>query len=249
MERVKYLALTVLFTQLGACAVMSKQQCMDANWREVGYKVAFNGAVNQNDEFEKREKACAKHGEIADYTRFNQGFSDGRVYHCQLNNAVELGIKGRVSTLENFLCPERDYPGFNEAFEVGYQLKRLRNQASRSYQPISSLTSKIHSCRKQIKRINREINSGELGKDERKSLRHERNRLYEDISYAEREVSYLEGIYYEDLAEARRYRDYIYNDYLYSLDGQHVDPRTNEEYRRPENQSEFEDKIDDILKR
>ena len=70
MERVKTLALVVVITQLGACAVMSKQQCMDANWREVGYKVAFDGAISQVETFEKREKTCAKHGEIADYRHF-----------------------------------------------------------------------------------------------------------------------------------------------------------------------------------
>ncbi len=249
MERVKTLALVAMLSQLSACAVMSKQQCMDANWREVGYKVAYSGAVSQVETFEKREKACAKHGEVANYQQFLQGFADGRVYHCQLNNAVELGVKGRLRTLENNLCPERDYPGFSEAFEVGFKLNRLRGIASRSSQSISSLNSTIYSNRKRIDRINNKINSGDLDQDDRKRLRHERRRLRDDILYAKREVSHLERIYYDDLAEARSYQDYVYNDYVYSLDDRHIDPRVRRKYERPENQSEFEDRIDDILKR
>lgn len=249
MERVKTLALVVMLTQVGACAVMSKQQCMDANWRQVGYEVAFDGAVNQTEAFETREKACAKHGEVANYRQFKQGFADGRVYHCQLDNALTLGVKGRLRTLENHLCPERDYPGFNEAFEVGFKLNRLRSIANRSNQSISSLNSKIYSNRKRIDRINSKINSGDFDKEDRKRLRHERRRLHDNILYAKREISHLEQIYYDDLAEARRYQDYVYNDYIYSLDDRHVDPRVTRKYERPENQSEFEDRIDDILKR
>ena len=249
MERVKTLALVVMLTQLGACAVMSKQQCIDANWREVGYKVAFGGAISQVETFEKREKACAKHGEVADYRYFKQGFADGRVDHCQLNNAVELGVKGQLQTLENRLCPESDYPGFNEAFEVGFKLNRLRSIANSSNYSISNLNNKIYNNRKRIDRISNRINSDELDQEDRKRLRHERRRLHDDIVYAKREISHLERIYYDELAEARRYENYVYDDYVYSLDDRHVDPRLRHQYQRPENQSDFEDRIDDILKR
>jgi len=250
MDTMKNLILLVLCTQLGACAVMNKQECLNANWRDIGYHVAFDGAIEPSKPFITREKACGKHEVTANQALFEQGFEDGRVHHCQLENAVHLGIDGHTKTINNNLCPSQYYPGFANAFRVGHRLNHLRYNVHASRHSISELDRKIHNSRKRIRKIKDQISSSDDSNKEinKSKLREESKKLRKRISRAQREIYHYEGILQEDLAKAEHYESYIYNEYLYSLDNRFVDPReVTEDKPKRANQTKFEDRIDDIL--
>ena len=246
----KNLILLALCTQLGACAVMNKQECLNANWRDIGYHVAFDGAIEHTKPFANREKACDKHEVVANQALFLQGFEDGRVHHCQLENAVHLGIDGHLKTINNNLCPRQHYPGFESAFHAGYKLNDLRRNVYSSQSTISSLDSTIYKSRERIIRIEDllESKNDESNAVDKRKLSEERQKLRKRIRRAKRERYQYEDLLEEDIAKAQHYEDYIYNDYLHSLDGRFIDPREPRIKRiKRANQTPFEDKIDDIL--
>jgi len=84
----KTILILITLNQLGACAVISKKECLNADWYQIGKNVAFNGNTDLNNAFDRRKRTCEKHGEIANWQRFQQGHSDGIVEYCQLRNAV-----------------------------------------------------------------------------------------------------------------------------------------------------------------
>jgi len=253
MQGIKKTLLLLALSQLGACAVMSKQECLNADWRNVGYGVGSNGNSSISDAFNLRERTCAKHGAAANWKQFRQGHSDGIVQFCQLSNALELGVNGTSRAIDERVCPERDYPGFRNAFRVGYKLHELRNRVYRSNSVISDLNSRIYRYQKDIRRINKELNSNEIDKQQAKYLRRERREIRRYIYDLDREIEQCRQRLYHQQSAANDYSDYVYQDYLLSLSDKFVDPRNRkhstsayEKINKPK-QSEFEDQIDEIL--
>jgi len=211
----------LILSQLGACAVMSKQECVNADWRQVGYQVGVDGNTDISQAYSARERACSKHGVEANWQHFEQGHADGVVQYCQLDNAVELGVRGASRSIDNQVCSERDYPGFREAFNVGYQ--------------------------QDIRRINHDLESEDLDKSARKRLRQERRKIRAYIYELDQEIKQCNNRLYRQKSAARNYSDYVYQDYVFSLNDEFVDHRKPKPFVPKKKQNGFDDRIDEIL--
>lgn len=248
MQGINKAILLLALSQLGACAVMSKQECLNADWRNVGYGVGLNGNINKSDAFNIRQRACEKHGASANWLQFQQGHADGVVQYCQLSNAVELGIKGASKAIDKQICREHDYPGFGEAFSVGYKLHVLRDRIYQSNSNITTLNNRLSRYRKDIHRINEALNAEDLDKSERKHLQRERRKIRSYVYDLDREIEHCRQRQYQQKSAESDYSDYVYQDYLLSLSDRFIDPRNKkrEQAEKP-NQSEFEDRVDEVL--
>ena len=224
-NKIATLLMLVVLSQLSACAVMSKKECLNANWQEIGYRVATDGNPDMPTEFNSREKACAKHGAIADWFEFSQGHSDGTVDYCQLSNAVDLGVIGRKSTIDDNVCPENDYPGFNDAFFVGYKLFLLKQEAYHSEITLSDLESTLYSYEKRISRLNNQLSDEELDKSEIKSIKQHRRQIKRNIHDVKSDIKSYENHLYFDELRVSEYADFLYQDYMLGLSIKYVDPR------------------------
>ncbi len=255
MQGIKTAMLLLALSQLGACAVMSKQECLNADWRQVGYHIGNNGNIDISEAFNLRERTCAKHGATANWRQFKLGHADGIVQFCQLGNAVELGVDGVNRAIDDQVCSERDYPGFREAFDKGYKLHLLRSRVQQSHATISDLNNRAYRYQKDIRRINHDLRSEDLDldKSERKHLRRERRELRRHLYRLEDEIEQCRKRLYHQQSEANNYSDYVYQDYLLSLSNEFIDPRnrrlsaSNSTNIEKTKQSEFEDRIDEIL--
>lgn len=225
MNGIKTIFLLLVLSQLGACAVMSKNECFNANWEQVGYRVAVDGEPNQTRAYNKREKVCAKHGALADWREFQKGHADGMVDYCQLGNALELGVEGRYRVLEGHVCPENDYPGFREAFRTGYKLHLLRRDVQQSQSTISNLESRRYGYRRDIRSINNQLREDEIDKSQRKTLRYKRQKLRDYIYDIDREIEQCRRRLYREESAERSYSYFLYEDYAYSLSDRYIDPR------------------------
>lgn len=227
MNGIQKILLLLALSQLGACAVMSKKECLNANWEQVGYRVAIDGEPNETRAYNKREKVCAKHGALANWGEFQKGHSDGMVDYCQLSNAVELGVEGRSRALEGHVCPENNYPGFHEAFRTGYKLYLLRRDVQQSRSAISELESRRYRYKKNIRNINDQLDSDEIDKPQRKALRYRRRELRDYIYDVEHEIELCQSRLYHELSVASSYSNFLYHDYVFSLSDRYIDPREN----------------------
>jgi len=217
--------LLITLTQLSACAVLSKTDCLNADWRQIGYDVALNGNTNKESAFALREKACIKHGTTANWNEFNLGHSDGSVQYCQLDNAVQLGIKGVTRVIDNQICPERDYRGFNQAFNTGYRLYKLNERIHYASTNISNLNSQLYTYQTDIRHIEKKLSSKGLDKSERKQLHHKRKKLQHYYYEIDQEIEQHHYHLHQSQIAADNYADFIYQDYLLNIDTRFIDPR------------------------
>jgi len=156
---------------------------------------------------------------------FSLGHSDGTVEYCQLNNAVKHGIDGATKAIKNKVCPERDYPGFNHAFNVGYKLHVLNSRVNESHLDISRVESLIENKKQNIYSIDRRLTSKDLEKNQRKHLRYERKQKQQDIKHLIYDLRQYDQRLHHDLYLRDNYADYVYDDYLKQLSNEFIDPR------------------------
>jgi hypothetical protein len=247
MRIISKILLLLVLTQLGACAVMSKKECLAADWRLVGYGVAVNGDTDISEAYNRRQQTCSKYGASADWRQFQQGHADGIVEYCQLDNAAKLGANGISRVVDHQVCAERDYPGFRQAFNVGYKLHILRSRVADSYSAISNLTSSQYRYQQSIRRIRHRLEQQNIEESEhkqlRRELRHARSRFYQ----IDREIDHYQQRLYREKSAANDYADNVYDDYLFTVSDTFIDPRIKKSTVRKPKQTDFDDRIDDIL--
>lgn len=245
MYNFKQAALLLALSQLTSCAVMSKQECLGADWQQVGYDVGLAGEVNKSDAFNVRDKMCSKYGENASSVQFDKGHADGIVQYCQLSNAVELGVDGVNKVIYDGVCPRRDYPGFRRAFDVGYQLFTLRNRAKESSNAIANLNSQANRTQQNLRLLDRKLGSQGVDDSLNNQLGYEHRQAKINLEQLDRKIEELRRRQAIDKSAARDYAEYVYEDYLINLSDELVDPRNK---KAPDvKQGDFDNRIDDVL--
>ncbi len=230
MDIIQKIFFLLALTQLGACAAVSKTECLNSDWNRIGYSVGSNGNINKTKAFNLREKICAKHGVNANRESFEQGHADGIVQYCQLSNAVQLGVNNVNRAIDNQVCPESKYTGFRDAFNAGNKLHKLTNYVKKTNSSILRLNNKVKENEKDVDRINKKLSSEKsLNKSERKRLNYELLELHVNSLKLNQEVLQYNERLHENKLNVDDYSEYLYQDYLLNLSNEFVDPRQNKE--------------------
>ena len=213
MKLAKISTLIVLVTQLGACAVMSKSECLSADWQGVGYDVGFDGRSDISKAFNARADACAKHGSRANWPEFKSGHADGIEQFCQIDNALLLGIKGRNRARDDQTCPERIYPGFAKAFMDGYTLHELNNYVYDGEHELSQLESLVYDYRHKRSKLKHQIKSGELSDQDVHWADNTRKQLRRDIIAIDSDIYVVRERLAQHIAHAQSYAEFLELEY------------------------------------
>jgi hypothetical protein len=123
--------LTILMVQSG-CASLGKEECLNADWRTIGYEDGTRGYSGSR--IASHRKACAKHGVTPDLDKYEEGRLLGLREYCTKSNGYRLGTRGNTY---NGVCPPDLAPAFNRAMQEGrklYVLKREAQQQKRELQ-------------------------------------------------------------------------------------------------------------------
>ncbi|XOV87505.1 MAG: DUF2799 domain-containing protein [Pseudomonadota bacterium] len=95
---------------LSGCATMSKEECVNADWRIIGFEDGASGSpANQ---IGVRRKACADHGVVPDKDAYDAGYAEGLVTYCVYDYGLAAGRNGRLA---NGVCP------LDSAYRTGYE--------------------------------------------------------------------------------------------------------------------------------
>src|SRR5688572_5168385 len=85
-------AAAALLGTLGGCASLSKSECMNANWEDIGTR---DGANGQPEEYLIRHStACAKVGVAPDRGAWIKGRENGLERFCVPHRAYQIGESG-----------------------------------------------------------------------------------------------------------------------------------------------------------
>ena len=127
-----FAALAVI-ASLGGCASLSKSECMNANWEDIGIR---DGANGQPEEYLiQHSTACAKVNVVPDRGAYLHGREQGLERFCVPHRVYQLGEYG--SGFDVGICRNFD----QERLQVAYEKGRDVNQRSNE---LSSIDGEIH---------------------------------------------------------------------------------------------------------
>jgi hypothetical protein len=116
----RVLIAAALLGSLGGCASLSKNECLNANWEDIG---ARDGANGQPQEYLIRHTtACAKVNVVPDRGAWTHGREKGLERYCQPHRMYNLGEYG--STFDAGICRDFDQERLVDAYEKGREVNR-----------------------------------------------------------------------------------------------------------------------------
>lgn len=142
----RLLIITVIVLLLSGCAVMGKQDCLNAEWHELGYQ---DGSTGQDrDHLQQRRQACGEHGISVDRNAYYEGYESGLGRFCTAATGYERGRQGHRY---NNVCP----PLLEGDFLTGYQRGR---EVFQMQQYIAEQDRRLYEHGLHINQLNHELN-------------------------------------------------------------------------------------------
>lgn len=169
----------LLALALSGCATLDKNECLTADWRELGRQDGRAG-YPQTRLGEHRE-ACAEHGIRPDERRYNAGRNEGLQDYCMLDNALREGMAGRQY---QGVCPSEVHRAFQDLNEAAYAVYDLRNDIANTDSNIDSLERELREDKVSDKRRNKI-------REELREQDRQRERQRDQLRQAERALDYL----------------------------------------------------------
>jgi len=186
---------------MSGCATLSENECVTADWYEIGYS---DGVKGQPDSYmEKHRKACAKHGIRANLDDWLAGREAGLQRYCTPQKGYEEGLANRQY---HGVCEGRAANQFLRAYEQGQQLYQQRSLVSDLQRDIEQTSGDIVALEEEWNAIRRDllndglsaaeradlINQLERNKEQSETLRIRRDRLDDDLHRAQYDLDMLE---------------------------------------------------------
>ena len=85
---------------LTGCASLSKEECMAADWRTIGFEDGAKGRLLQR--IGEHRESCAEYGIAPDFDAYRQGHQEGVSRYCNANVGYSVGRRGASY---NGVCP------------------------------------------------------------------------------------------------------------------------------------------------
>jgi len=197
--------LVAILCGLTACASMSKEECLTADWKTIGYE---DGSLGRPDStIQSHRKSCAKINVTPDLAQYQQGHREGARAYCKKSTGYQLGVSG--GAYYN-ICPPDLEASFLQAYRLGQELYVLTQSIAKVQSDISSYRSSVNELEKQKLTEKDAIVEGGSAKERRQHLKEidhldaEMRRYQDDIGHAEHELNHLKQDYANLQAEHRR---------------------------------------------
>lgn len=141
---VRLLASALLMLASG-CASMNKAECLNVDWRTVGYEDGVAGRGGER--IGEHRKACAKHGVTPDLNAYQAGREQGLREYCQPDTGYQLGVNGY--SLKSS-CPVDLKEDFESAYHAGYELYAMRAR-------VASARNELDSAHRELAQIDQDL--------------------------------------------------------------------------------------------
>ncbi len=198
-----------LFTLVG-CASLSKEECLNANWKLIGFEDGSKGKAEST--IGSHRKSCAKVNVTPDLEQYRTGHSEGVRKFCVGTIAYPLGVSGGTYY---GVCPADMEPGFLRAYRAGQALHAITRQINDVESAINGFDKDIHALEDDIKEHEKII----VDEGSSSKIRREQLRIIGDLR---RQITTLETRITDAQQDMYRLqRDYQYTQNQHSRMGYH----------------------------
>ena len=181
MERLfRWILLIFILGMLASCATLSKNECLEADWFEIGRRDGVTGKPRSL--FQEHYKACLEYAVKGDKEVYYKGREVGLESYC----TFETGFKqGKSNRAYRYVCPPNLEPNFLAGYAKGREIYKYNKK-------IASLEKRRKNIEKQIKDLEKQMYSSHLSDKKRTQIRSDLKDL--DIQYRDvvRELRYQE---------------------------------------------------------
>ena len=170
MKNGLYLLISAISTAaLMGCATLSKNECLQADWYELGWRDGNLGKPRSL--FQEHADACVEHNVHADKTAYFRGRDDGLKNFCTYDNGFSQGRYGKSYT---YVCPPELEASFLAGFRKGQKVYQYRRK-------VLALEKRLKLIDHKIQEKEKLLYSSEANKEQRAILRSEIRQL--DMEY------------------------------------------------------------------
>jgi len=136
---IRVFAALALLASLGGCASLSKSECMNANWEDIGTRDGANGMPEEY--LIQHSTACAKVNVAPDRGAWLHGREIGLERFCVPHRAYQLGEYG--SNFEVGICRNFDQERLQDAYEKGRDVHRRSDELSAIDSEIRNINTRL----------------------------------------------------------------------------------------------------------
>lgn len=159
---------------LGGCATLDRNECLQANWTDLGARDGQSGYAASR--LEEHRSACREHGITPDDRSYLAGREQGLRYYCTAESGYREGRRGAGYQR---VCPLEAEAVFLPEYERGREIHQLELDADE--------------LRKRIDQHERALGDPNLTRDQRYDHRRELDYLYRELASLRRQMDRLEG--------------------------------------------------------
>ena len=113
----KLIAITIINMSVMGCATLSKEECLQGDWRGIGYRDGTYGY--HLNRIEEHQQACADYHVTPDINAYQAGRDEGLLVYCTPQNGFHLGE--RIEEYNGNICPSYLESAFLEQYKQGLQ--------------------------------------------------------------------------------------------------------------------------------
>lgn len=163
------LAAAALLASLGGCASLSKSECLNADWEDIGVR---DGANGQPEEYLiQHSTACAKVNVSPDRGAWLHGRERGLERYCQPHRMYSIGEYG--GSFDSGICRNFDQERLEDAYDKGREVNRRAGILSEIDAELRDIRTKLEN--KELEKKERERLAYRLGQLEYQRIDAERD--------------------------------------------------------------------------
>lgn len=184
---------------ISACSTMNKNECLNADWRTIGYSDGSRGY--KAGRIGDHRSACAEYGVRPSLNAYNTGREQGLGQYCTPTTGYNKGLSGHRY---NGVCANHNERDFVEALNYGlaiYGEVRTLNKLKNEYRKQEKY---IHQLKEELLFKEEQIVRGRLSKVKAVILLNETKEIAEELGKAK---SDLRNIDYDINNQQRRVHD------------------------------------------
>ena len=172
---------------LAGCATMSPEECLQANWEEVGYNDGAAGyPVSRSAE---HREACAETGVQVDFELYRHGYSLGLPYYCTRETGFETADHGGEYAAQ---CDSDGFPEYASGYSEGLDVFALKNERSELERRIDDKTAQADALLSQIGQLRTARDDDTLSNDARREAGYQLTQLESLYRTLYREIEALD---------------------------------------------------------
>ena len=186
MRKVGACCLAGLLLLITGCASMTLEECLNADWRVIGYEDGAQG--REASTIGRHRKACAEAGVVPDLNAYQAGRQQGLEQFCRPQNGYQLGRQGIEY---RGVCPSTSEAAFLDAYSEGLKIHRLEQAFNTVNAAIEDIDERVEEAEDSISEKEDLLDGDDLDSDERKKLRAEIRELSATVRELEDERKVL----------------------------------------------------------